>query len=136
MPANLGPVRGSDVDGRDRRRGPAGTAGPGPARQSASDSGQRGHAGAGPLVLRAVVWHLAALVGLPMVGKFMFNGNFFVVLAPTLILLCDGRGQLRPDRNTLPERTASLGVPTVIAGSDVPRWTVLPPISLEPAVAR
>lgn len=33
------------------------------------------------------VWHLAALVMVfPMVGKFMFSGNFFVVLALTLIL--------------------------------------------------
>jgi len=33
------------------------------------------------------VWHLAALVMVfPMVGKFMFSGNFFVVLGLTLVL--------------------------------------------------
>jgi peptidoglycan/LPS O-acetylase OafA/YrhL len=33
------------------------------------------------------IWHLAALVMVfPMVGKFMFNGNFFVVLGLTLAL--------------------------------------------------
>jgi peptidoglycan/LPS O-acetylase OafA/YrhL len=33
------------------------------------------------------VWHLAALVMVfPMVGKFMFTGNFFVVLALTTVL--------------------------------------------------
>ena len=33
------------------------------------------------------IWHLAALVMVfPMVGKFMFNGNFFVVLGLTLVL--------------------------------------------------
>ena len=84
------------------------------------------------------VWHLAALVMVsPMVGKFMFNGELFVVLALTLIL---GFAMAAVSyalieyfcRNAL-RRWEYRRSPR---GSDVPRWTVLSPISPEPAVAR